>query len=134
MNEMKIPLWRYIISVILFVAIILFGSYLSILVFTFFNRFFTPRYYQSSKYWCYFIGSLVAAFAATAVIGKMAPNPVFCMVICILGCIYLSFTAIINIIMGYSEFFQFASILGSGILCGVMAFQYGKEIPRKKEE
>ena len=122
----KIPFWRYIIAIILYPIILFLGAVVVNVLMNVLNII-TPRYYQYSEYWSYFVGALSSAAIAPTVINKVAPNPIFCMIMCILGAIYLGFTAISNFATGYSEFYQFASILGSGIVSGIMAFLYWKE-------
>lgn len=128
----KIPFWRYIIAIILYPIILLLGAVVINLIMNILNII-TPRYYQYSEYWSYFVGALGAAAMAPMVTNKVAPNPKFCMIICVFGAIWLSFTAIYNFAVGYSEFYQFASILGSGVVSGVMASQYWKEYTENKK-
>ena len=128
----KISFWRYIIGIILYPIILLLGAVVVNVLMNILNVI-TPRYYQYSEYWSYFVGALSAAAIAPVVINKVVPSPKFCMIMCILGAVYLIFTAIYNFAVGYSEFYQFASILGSGVVSGVMAVQYWKECGANKE-
>ena len=131
--KLHIPFWRYLVAIILYPIAIVFGAVIVNLLMTILN-FFTPRAYQHSEYWAFFVGSLASAALAATLINLIAPNPKFCMVMCILGSAYLMFTAIYNFATGYSEFYHFASIFGGGVVSVIMAFQFWKEYQQSKED
>ncbi len=125
----KTSFWRYILAIIAFCGILVLGSIIIYFLLEITN-FFLPAYLSNSSYWVYFTSFITAACFACSAINTITEesHPLFCMIICIIGAIYMLFTSISNFILGVSEFYEFASLLAAGIVCGIFAFVYGKEV------